>query len=132
MASGCSVRSGPYSPDITCCRTRPWRSSWPTAVSRSPNYCTSNSSNSCSSSGPRRDTSFLSSRRSVSHVQPPRPGDGEEGDLQSSSCGSGHQLRPSTGQVGHEVLAPLRVCHFLTAVVSFCAFEDAGGSQPLS
>lgn len=50
MASGCSARSGRYSPDTTCCRTRPWRSSWPTAVSWTPNYCTSDSSNSSRSS----------------------------------------------------------------------------------
>lgn len=45
-----------------------------------------------------RHLSFSS--RSVGHVQLSRPGDGQEGDLQSSSGGSGHQLRPSAGQVG--------------------------------
>lgn len=34
MENGCSQRSGPSSPDDTCCRTPPWRSSWPTGVRR--------------------------------------------------------------------------------------------------
>lgn len=51
----------------------------------------------------RCDTSSLLLPCSVGHVQLPRPGDGEEGDLQSSSSGSGHQLRPPAGQVGRTV-----------------------------
>lgn len=34
MENGCSQRSGPSFPDDTCCRTLPWRSSWPTGVRR--------------------------------------------------------------------------------------------------
>lgn len=32
MGNGCSVRSEPCLPDVTCCRTLAWRSSWPTEV----------------------------------------------------------------------------------------------------
>lgn len=43
MGSGCSVRFGPFSPDVTFCRTQPWRSSWPTEVSRSAHWSTGKS-----------------------------------------------------------------------------------------
>lgn len=84
----------------------------------------------------RCDTSSLFPSRSVGHVQLSRPGDSQESDLQSSSSGSGHQLRSSTGQVGHTILSAMSIkalcfCDFLAAVVTFCALCVAACLQPL-